>query len=273
MKKGWKIFWIICGITVVSGFACCMIALGLGVTSEAVAERLPNSIVYVNNQGGPYVGDDQNVSETYNGITDIDVQLSVGELQIKESDTDKVKFEATNIDSRLKLNYYVDEGELVVETRKHIAGLNGGNFQGVVTLYLPKDFMMDEVDLHIGAGELYIDNISTNDLSIDVGAGEATINDFHALEADFQCGAGSITASGAAEMQLDVDCGVGDINMTLAGSEQDYSYELKCGVGEITIGGNNYSGLGRKKEIYNNTGKEISIDCGIGEVSMDFIQP
>ena len=36
MKKGWKIFWLTCGITLVVGIALLGIGLGMGATMEIV---------------------------------------------------------------------------------------------------------------------------------------------------------------------------------------------------------------------------------------------
>lgn len=41
MKKGWKIFWLTCGITLVVGIALLGIGLGMGATMEIVKERAP----------------------------------------------------------------------------------------------------------------------------------------------------------------------------------------------------------------------------------------
>ena len=41
MKKGGKIFWLTCGITLVVGIALLGIGLGMGATMEIVKERAP----------------------------------------------------------------------------------------------------------------------------------------------------------------------------------------------------------------------------------------
>ena len=41
MKRRWKIFWTVCGITAAVGFACCIAALALGVTAEMIEGRFP----------------------------------------------------------------------------------------------------------------------------------------------------------------------------------------------------------------------------------------
>lgn len=44
MKRGWKIFWIVCGICTGIGLICCAAAFALGVTTEAIENRFPNGI-------------------------------------------------------------------------------------------------------------------------------------------------------------------------------------------------------------------------------------
>ena len=93
---------------------------------------------------------------------------------------------------------------------------------------------------------------------------------FTAQEADFDCGTGKITACGGASRGIDIDCGVGDIEYTAYGNERDYNYDIDCGVGDVVIGANEYSGLGRSKNVNNGADREISIDCGVGKVNVAF---
>ena len=44
MKKGWKIFWIVCAATAAIGFVCCVIAKVLGVTTDMIEGRFPHGI-------------------------------------------------------------------------------------------------------------------------------------------------------------------------------------------------------------------------------------
>lgn len=276
MKKRWKVFWLICGAIGSIGFICCIVALCLGVTTEAVANYFPNGIGivrYAHNESmvrEPYRGEDIDISETYTGITDIDIQLSAGVLQIMESDTQEVRFETSEIDARLRLEYYVKDGELVVETRRNLAGLRNSPHIGTIYLFLPKDYTINEVDINIGAGAFYADYIAANSLNVEVGAGEAIIEDYRTIETDFQCGTGYIEASGNPGVSVNVDCGIGEVDLSVNGRKEDYSYELQCGIGNIQLEQENFSGLGREQQIYNNTGKEMNIDCAIGSVTVAF---
>ena len=125
---------------------------------------------------------------------------------------------------------YVEEATL------HIKGgntINVGNNAGRIDLWLPTGMEFQEVDIEVGAGEADVKIIRAKELDVKVGAGE--------------------------------------INMTVAGKETDYHYELDCKVGTIVIGDDSYEGLGRDKEYGNpNAIREMSVECGAGEINIQF---
>ncbi len=47
MKRGWKIFWIVCAACLAVGLVCCAASFAMGVTAEAIAGRFPNGIGFV----------------------------------------------------------------------------------------------------------------------------------------------------------------------------------------------------------------------------------
>ena len=47
MKRGWKIFWIVCAVCAGIGLVCCSIAFIMGVTVEAIENRYPNGFGFV----------------------------------------------------------------------------------------------------------------------------------------------------------------------------------------------------------------------------------
>lgn len=124
----------------------------------------------------------------------------------------------------------------VEEATLHIKGgntINVGNNDGRIVLWLPTGMEFQEVDIEVGAGEADVKIIRAKELDVKVGAGE--------------------------------------INMTVAGKETDYHYELDCKVGTIVIGDDSYEGLGRDKEYGNpNAIREMSVECGAGEINIQF---
>ena len=69
---------------------------------------------------------------------------------------------------------------------------------------------------------------------------------------------------------LELDCDTGQLSITVAGEEQDYNYDLECGIGSIDIGGSSYSGLSSSHSVGNGAARTISADCGMGAISLRF---
>ena len=46
---------------------------------------------------------------------------------------------------------------------------------------------------------------------------------------------------------------------------------MECGVGNLDVGSDSYSGLGREKSISNKgADRKLNLECGMGNISVDF---
>jgi len=294
MKKGWKTFWIVCALCAGMGFVCCIVALIMGVTVEAIENRFPDGI-HLTKHIGIFWSDDEyddddyddvnavitegNTRQSYKNVTSIDLDVWAGQVEIitvkggatdeAKQDAHEITIETKNIDKRLKLRYYMDEGELKIKTKKKLVHV-GNASKGEICIYVPEGYRFEEASLNVGAGYMYVEDICAQELSVEVGAGQAEVDNFTAAEADLDCGTGEITATGKVDSKADVNCGVGAIVFNAKGKETDYNYSISCGIGEVECGDASYSGLGMDKEIDNSAGKEMEIECGIGQVTVKF---
>lgn len=266
MRRGWKIFWIVCGAAIAIGFIFCAIAWAMGITTDMVYHRFPNGIGWVSYDGGKKA---ENINETFTGVTEIDMDLAAGKVYFVEGAGDEVRVDTDNLSQLFGFKCYMDGNELKLTSKKRFNSVNNIG-KGTITVYIPKEMTFEEVSLSMGAGSLEVNEIYTRDLSVEIGAGEVVIDKFQADEAEFVCGAGSITTSGDIRSSADIHCGVGSIVYTASGREEEYNYDIECGVGEVMCGGNSYSGLGKDRHIDNNADKDISIEGGVGSVIIDF---
>lgn len=266
MRRGWKIFWIVCGAAIAIGFLFCAIAWAMGITTDMIYNRFPNGIGWVSDDRGPTA---ENIHETFTGVTEIDMDLAAGEVYFVEGEGSEVRVDTDNLSQRLGFKCYMDGNELKLTSKKRFSGVNNIG-RGTITVYIPKEMTFEEVSLSMGAGSLKVYEIYARDFSVEIGAGEVVISKFQADEAEFECGAGSITASGDVRSLADIHCGVGSIVYTASGREEEYNYDIECGVGEVICGDNSYSGLGKDRHIDNNADKDISIEGGVGSVIIDF---
>lgn len=314
MKRGWKVFWIICGSVFCLGAVFGIAGRVMGTSfDEAVHEVdarlrfLPGLSFFASSDVYMETGSDEweyeygersgkpGFQESYSGIRKIDVDTAGIQLQVLASPDEAVHVEAVNVDKRLRFKCEQEGDELDISTTKKLRAINRIDGYATVWLLLPKG-QLKELDLENEAGEVYVAGADAIDFTLKVGAGQAQIDSFTAQTADFECGAGQITATGTIQREGGIECGVGEIVLNLSGKETDYNCDVECGIGEVQIGERSFSGIGvsrsgleddydyddydddydYEKEEYHvkgtSGGKELSVECGIGSVQVNFTE-
>ena len=196
--------------------------------------------------------------------TKLDIELKYDELILEEGDSFCVRVYDDN-----GKNVTVKESSdtLKVRSTKKLSKTRK------VHISYPEDVKLQELEIEMGAGTVYLNrDIETEKLSVEMGAGEFdSKNPVTAEEADLEIGTGSMTFADLSAKKISGECGLGELDLTMTGTQEDYNYDLECGVGNLDVGSDSYSGLGREKSI-SNTGadRKLDLECGMGNVSVNF---
>ena len=195
---------------------------------------------------------------------ELEIDLKYDELILKEYDGDTIKVEVTN-DSAGKVSVKSDDHELKITS-------TGRKNDRSIQVSYPKGSTFKNLDIEVDAGTVGVSGtIYADEFSVTVGAGEFTGNgDITARECDIEVGAGEISLSKLDAYNISGECGMGSMKLGLKGKETDYDYRLECGIGEISIGNSEYSGLGTEKSINNGTDRILELECGMGEITVTF---
>jgi hypothetical protein len=178
-------------------------------------------------------------------VKELKLKLKNCNLQILSSTDGQIRLETDDAENDILAE--LEDGKLTIkDTRKHVAGLTAID----VYLYLPETKVFKKVSLDLGVGTTEIETLSAKKLSVDAGTGTLGIARLTVTE------------------KLDADLGVGDVTIGLVGEETDYNYDISCGVGELELFGTNCGGLGKDQKIDNGADCTISLDCGVGSVSI-----
>ena len=196
--------------------------------------------------------------------TKLDIELKYDELILEEGDSFCVRVYDDN-----GKNVTVKESSdtLKVRSTKKLSKTRK------VCISYPEDVKLQELEIEMGAGTVYLNrDIETEKLSVEMGAGEfESKNPVTAREADLEIGTGSMTFADLSARKTDGECGLGELDLTLTGMQEDYNYDLECGVGNLDVGSDSYSGLGREKTISNKgADRKLDLECGMGNISVDF---
>lgn len=203
------------------------------------------------------------ISEALEAFNEISLNLNAMDLEIKTGAT--YQLEAKYF-KKSEISYKVDDGKLLIKQSGKQHSLFGVNNQiGKVTIYIPEGKTLEDVDIHLGVGEAYIENMTTDTLDLNGGVGEIIIKNLVSKETDIKVGVGEIEIQGDLQGETSIKGGVGGLYLDLVGDEKAYSYDIEKGIGETTINNHTYEAFKDVKE--NNDGANlISIKTGIGEI-------
>lgn len=209
----------------------------------------------------------------------LDIDVSSSNINVKQGNTLKVE---TN-NKYIHTNQY--KNKLYIKEKKH--DLFKKNDDNKLTVYVPKDFIFDLVNIKTGASKLNISTLSTKKLSLSLGAGKVKVSNLNvANSADIEGGAGEIVIEDSSITNLDldmgagklllnskltgnnkIDAGVGKMDLLLIGSLNDYNIMLDKGIGSATINNSNME----NDKTYGIGTNKIDIEGGIGSINIDFI--
>lgn len=208
----------------------------------------------------------------------LDIDVSSSNINVKQGNILKVE---TN-NKYIHTNQY--KNKLYIKEKKHDLFNKNDNR---LTVYVPKDFIFDLVNIKTGASKLNISTLSTKKLSLSLGAGKVKVSNLNvANSADIECGAGEIVIEDSSITNLDldmgagklllnskltgnnkIDAGVGKMDLLLIGSLNDYNIILDKGIGSATINNSNME----NDKTYGIGTNKIDIEGGIGSINIDFI--
>ncbi len=160
----------------------------------------------------------------------------------------------------LKLEYEVKDGTLNIKERNPKKALWGGrrSEQCSVTLTVPEGTVMDFMDIKVAMGNIDIEGITSPDCdaltnmgsctlnkcsfdkaSIETNMGEITIKDTYLGTAEVDDDMGSIRIENCTFQDLEVDNSMGDVLIEANQNLDEYEIDLKAGMGEVRVNGQN----------------------------------
>lgn len=301
MKKFYKITLIAALLCIVFGF--CMVAAG------AVQGGIQLFLNMVDNNEFSISGGDiihlsmlEDDDEEYEDIDysfpmeDIDkLELDIGasSLQIKYEDVEEYQVQVRQ--SKRGYIFCEEDGSVLsIESGIENSVIHlGGETGNKITLTIPKDAELKEIELTLGAGSCSGEKLCAHTMSIEIGAGNLDVDQLKAEKTmELSVGAGNIQADKIEAKQLELECDAGrcyvkkvttknDISLTcdagyvyvgLQGTEESYNYDLSCSMGSLKVAGQQHSGVDFSKETDHGADKELKVECNVGAIEIEFCE-
>ncbi|MEE0884594.1 MAG: DUF4097 family beta strand repeat-containing protein [Faecalimonas sp.] len=245
MKKFTKIALILVVVLLSVGLVSVIGSFAMGLTWDSLGDMVNKGKLSFDLDD---IIEDNEFTAVQEDFHSLDIEFGYGTLEIKYGDVEKLQIKQKNVD---KYRCYVEEGALHIEGNQKIK-VNNSNYDGEITIVIPKNMVFQEVDLEVGAGKADVANLKANQVDIELGAGEVNVTGLDTKKFEAKTGAGKLYAE-------------------LVGKQNDYSYELECGIGQLKIGDSSYSGLGTEQNITNPGAERFAdIECGVGEIIIKF---
>ena len=204
-----------------------------------------------------------NIDVTYSNLT-----IKTGDGFMVETNNGNVKCKLVNntlkVTEGVKLGFKSSKSEVIVyvPTRRNINKIKISAGAGNITI---DELSSDVIDFDLGAGRTVIQKIVSKDADIDTGAGSISILSGDISNLNLDTGAGEVNVSSIIRGNSRIDTGIGNVRLDLKGSSSDYRFNVNKGIGNVMIDNVNVSdgNIGSGSSF-------ISLNGGIGTTTVTF---
>lgn len=225
---------------------------------------------------------------TFDNVEGIRIKHVAGSLTIKEGDVEKVKVSSEN--SQKGYEIHDKDGTLIISDKLKMRGFfkyfGPRQRTNNLTIYLPKNYNLEKLEIEAGAGRVILEDFTANTLFMNAGAGAVSAKNIKANKTDLtggvgsldlidvefengniDCGVGKVYISGKLIANSKINSGVGEVILDLFGQLEDYNLLIEKGLGAISINGKEYQNVDFKENKADNT---LEIKGGIGKIDINF---
>ena len=165
----------------------------------------------------------EDITRTYENIKNLEVNVEETELIIRNGDTFRI--EGTNIPDRMEIEQ--DGDTLKVSDEELPSSFSDENM--VVTIYIPEDVKLDNIDLEINYVSVDIQKLNTANLELDIYNNYCEIDEIIADNMEFKNEEGNIDIYDAeiGRLLFDSESGVEDVSLDITVNAEfnlEYSY-------------------------------------------------
>lgn len=298
MKKGWKIFWIICAVLAAIGIFLAIAGTALGglvilrddqdenvirAWMDRLGIRVRNEVTVTTDVTGlpdeNYIPGELDGTDitSYSGIDKLDLELTGMSVRVMPYDEELeavyngdiiVDISQCRDDLKDKITVTQDDSELKVHMEDR--GRLNTQDSGIMYISVPRGLYFEKIAADAKAGLIELSEIEAGELDVQTNTGQIIASAFSVERLEAECGVGQITLEGEVTELAEISCNVGEVMCTLPGTADAYDYELKCAAGGLLIDGESYSGISNKMEIDNGGGCRIKAECDLGNVEINF---
>ena len=185
MKKGWKVFWIVCAVMAAAGIAMTVTGIALGGLAMLSNADEAGPVHDWLQRTGRRVETENTVPDgemitAYEGIDEISLDLSNLGIVVTPSDSEAVIVDTSQLRSDIREDVVISQngGELEMETDGHSGFHWNADDPGMLYISIPRGAYYNSFSADVGAGLLEMEGVSAGEISLEVGAGQIIAEGF-----------------------------------------------------------------------------------------------
>lgn len=200
-------------------------------------------------------------NNSFSGMKRLEVEVQNAQITvIAREDSDEITYNYSGNKNIAK----VEGTTLKLEDRTSV------NNKIELDIYVPVG-ALKEIDIEALNGTLNADRMVADNISIEIDNASVQIEELVVgNEAELKINAGQMVVGYYSGKGLETECAMGSIMVVCEGKTEDYNFELECGMGNIRVGEDSYSGIGNDFRIQNDSPQYIHAECGLGEIILEF---
>ncbi|MCL2564084.1 MAG: DUF4097 domain-containing protein [Oscillospiraceae bacterium] len=252
-----KIILLIALIAILIGGILAVIAFGLGAETALYWDR------------GFRVADTSSRTELNTTLSPFsEIELNVGTSDLTLRYGDEFRIEGHHYGT---ITYEVNGNRLTVNAPSRRVFLGWDRGSGHITITVPDGTALDSANFSLGVGNIRIQDVSLHNATLDSGVGNINVTANLSGRSTIEIGVGDIDVRGMITGDADLSGGVGNVTVHVEGSLDRFSYTASSGVGRVSAGGAQSTGLGgNMTQTAADPLGTIRVDSGVGDVTITF---
>lgn len=250
MKRFYKICLIICMVFTVAGAGCIIAAAAMGFS-------FTESYYYVRDKVNGYTGRYENheaerLEFPKEKVKKVTITVGSRDLSIVRGEGSQIVLTTKGERKLFQSSLNENLNELTIRSKSSVRRpffFDYGYEQAVLSI--PKDVNLDAFTLDVGSGDFASEELDAKNMRI-------------------QCGSGDIKLSGVKSDNINIQCGSGDVDAEIWDGRVNYRYNIRVGSGDVVFDGHELE-HSNKEGSWGNGTKFIDVQCGSGNVNIDFL--
>lgn len=212
----------------------------------------------------------------------MDFDMDLLSVNIEEGDDYTISYTASE---KLVPEYRVENGTLYVEQKGDWkTDFRGGSSRMSVTITVPRDALLENIDMNADVGDIKIKDIQTQqftceadvgnvdvkraklgttDISADVG--NVDIRETELADTQIEASVGNVDMKGVTLQNTDISADLGNVKVDVNGNKKEYALDLEAEMGNIKVDGNRYH-----SRVQTEGKNQLRVNGSMGNVSVDF---